>query len=356
MLYTQRSLRLFCSIYLTKRSRLQQGSCFSWAFSRHLHSVGARLRREWLVLKPTRYPARLSIVVLGLLSCIPCLSLFSLDLQPFILPCTRLPLHADRDLLSSSDRPSIEITSVNSPPLHAASPGPERTATYRVLKVNTSTSACHDLTMHSPRSASAMRPSSPLSPRFDSSARYQPRQPQSSRPFNPRGSTTQQRRQHGSHLALPGLPRFHPANFPSAHSSVANTPGSGPTSPQAPISPQMQQNLYAEAQRQALLYQQELMSRPASRGSIRQKPDSPRLAPLGSPGPVTPLELEEEDNYLAAGSRTSAAAAAAAAAASAPRTYAASQGHSDELTVKLGQVARQSERPSRSSFGSSTST
>lgn len=31
------------------------------------------------------------------------------------------------------------------------------------------------------------------------------------------------------------------------------------------------------------------------------KPVSPRLLPLGSPGPVTPMELEESAGYLAAG-------------------------------------------------------
>jgi hypothetical protein len=35
------------------------------------------------------------------------------------------------------------------------------------------------------------------------------------------------------------------------------------------------------------------------------KPVSPRLAPLGSPGPITPFELEEsaEGGYLVAGAR-----------------------------------------------------
>ena len=196
--------------------------------------------------------------------------------------------------------------------------------------------------MHSPRTASAMRPSSPLSPRFDSSARYQTLQPPSTRPFSPRGSTTQQRRQHASHLALPGLPRFHPANFPSTHSSGVNTPGSGPTSPQAPPSPQMQQKLYMDAQKQLLLYQQEALPRPSSQGSLRQKPHSPRLVPLGSPGPVTPLELEEHDNYLAVGSTT------------ASRPF--NLQHSDELTTKLAQIARQNEGHPRSSFSSLRST
>jgi hypothetical protein len=33
------------------------------------------------------------------------------------------------------------------------------------------------------------------------------------------------------------------------------------------------------------------------------KPTSPKLQPLGSPGPITPLELEESSGYMAAGMR-----------------------------------------------------
>lgn len=43
-----------------------------------------------------------------------------------------------------------------------------------------------------------------------------------------------------------------------------------------------------------------------SRGPVA-KPTSPRLIPLGSPGPVTPLELEG-DGYLTAGTTTKDAA------------------------------------------------
>jgi hypothetical protein len=33
------------------------------------------------------------------------------------------------------------------------------------------------------------------------------------------------------------------------------------------------------------------------------KPSSPKLQPLGSPGPITPLELEESSGYMVAGMR-----------------------------------------------------
>jgi hypothetical protein len=44
-------------------------------------------------------------------------------------------------------------------------------------------------------------------------------------------------------------------------------------------------------------------SREASFGGGRVKPDSPKLMPLGSPGPITPFELEESAGYLVAGAR-----------------------------------------------------
>lgn len=146
-----------------------------------------------------------------------------------------------------------------------------------------------------------MAPSgSPLSPRMEplaipSQARRRP-------PPHARQSSTG-----SSSLRLPSLPRFHPANFPSQHSSSANTPDAGGAgSPQPPPSPRTQQNQYFDAQRQLYLSQRELVAS-ASRGprtAPGPKPTSPRLIPMGSPGPVTPLELEGQDGYLTAGVST----------------------------------------------------
>lgn len=51
------------------------------------------------------------------------------------------------------------------------------------------------------------------------------------------------------------------------------------------------------------LYQQQLMANTnrQARGMGSVKPTSPRLAPLASPGAVTPLELEKAESYLTAG-------------------------------------------------------
>jgi len=143
-------------------------------------------------------------------------------------------------------------------------------------------------------------PGSPLSPNMESLTI--PSQARRLTPHNRQQSST-----NSASLRLPSLPRFHPANFPSQHSSSATTPATGPNSPQPPVSPRTQQKQYSEAQRQLYLHQRELIasaSRPG-RGVPGPKPTSPRLIPTGSPGPVTPLELEGQDGYLMAGSSAS---------------------------------------------------
>lgn len=78
------------------------------------------------------------------------------------------------------------------------------------------------------------------------------------------------------------------------------------------MSPRTQQRQYNEAQRALLSYQREFYNQQAAlaqasathkrQTSSGNKPVSPRLMPMnGSPGPVTPLELEA-DGYLTAGS------------------------------------------------------
>ena len=195
--------------------------------------------------------------------------------------------------------------------------------------------------MPSARSSSAVRPSSPLSPGFQSASRYDHSmlQPPAPRPFSPRSNNASQLRQKATSLMLPALPRFHPANFPSNHSSIANTPGSGPTSPQMENSPVMQQRLYSDAQKQLFLYQRETVIGRSMQHN-NQKPTSPKLEPLGSPGPVTPLELESGDDYLAARGRSG--------------TQSAFAEHSENLAEKLIHAASQREsspRPTTPSRG-----
>lgn len=57
------------------------------------------------------------------------------------------------------------------------------------------------------------------------------------------------------------------------------------------------------------MYQQQLMANAARQARGASKPTSPKLAPLDSPGPVTPMELEGAEGYLTAGMKHSDAAA-----------------------------------------------
>ena len=195
-----------------------------------------------------------------------------------------------------------------------------------------------------------------MSPRFESTPRYE-LQPPSPRGLHPRSAATSSQMRHrnastANTLKLPGLPRFHPANFPSSQSSsAATTPSTGPISPSnPPVSPKAQQRLYSEAQKQLYLYHRETLAAQAAVSaaantdsgrpqSLRfEKPTSPRLAPLGSPGPVTPLELEGQDGYLLAGAHASAAAAHAVAAQEAAAQLSAQ--HSDLVDKLIEQEVR----------------
>jgi hypothetical protein len=78
----------------------------------------------------------------------------------------------------------------------------------------------------------------------------------------------------------------------------------GASLPMPSVSPRAY-NHRNDLKKQLYLTQREIMNsamRPSSPGRTA-KPVSPRLAPVGSPGPVTPLELEQGDGYLVAGAR-----------------------------------------------------
>jgi hypothetical protein len=152
-----------------------------------------------------------------------------------------------------------------------------------------------------------MRPSSPLSPGYKAPAHFDTLQPPTSHPRSGPGRPVGNsgRKANNTSLKLPQLPRFHPANFPSAHSSTHATPDSPSPHAAPPVSPRAHQRMLSDAQKQLYAYQREMVSvARANSPSGAGKPVSPRLAPLGSPGPVTPLELEGEEGYLLAGARS----------------------------------------------------
>ncbi|KAL2844735.1 hypothetical protein BJY01DRAFT_185591 [Aspergillus pseudoustus] len=99
---------------------------------------------------------------------------------------------------------------------------------------------------------------------------------------------------------LGDLPRFHPAVYQSSSNSQAIT--GQPPSPR-----QTRQHVYrpSSASRDPVSQYREfvegvVLQKPPSR-PLSPSPSAPRLNPLRSPGPVTPLALEETNGYLSAG-------------------------------------------------------
>ncbi|KZF23545.1 hypothetical protein L228DRAFT_238101 [Xylona heveae TC161] len=141
--------------------------------------------------------------------------------------------------------------------------------------------------MHRDRASPIIGPTSPHSTSHMNSAMFST-------------SSRAKRKAPSNPLRLPSLPRFHPAVYQSPSTSASNTPASELSTPHAHAQRQI-----SEAQRQLYAYQRELMGHTfATRDPVRQvgtKPASPKLVPLGSPGPVTPLMLEEEGGYFIAG-------------------------------------------------------
>lgn len=136
------------------------------------------------------------------------------------------------------------------------------------------------------------QPSSPLSPAMPLSPLL---------PYTLDGRTSGRA---GPRVQMPALPRLHPANFPSSHPPErGSSQRSHSRNPRHPLS---------HAQHKLYKYQRDLIAnatRPSPPVALPTLPDlsPPRLHPLGSPGPVTPLTLEEKGDYLAAGAAGAAA-------------------------------------------------
>ncbi|OAL32186.1 hypothetical protein AYO20_07954 [Fonsecaea nubica] len=100
------------------------------------------------------------------------------------------------------------------------------------------------------------------------------------------------------------LPRFHPANFGHLDSpATPATPSSTVQSPAITLN-RVTQPVVLESPRLMREKQREFIERTTlsakiAASSMGIKPGAPRLDPLGSPkGPVTPLALEEGDDYF----------------------------------------------------------
>lgn len=138
--------------------------------------------------------------------------------------------------------------------------------------------------------------------RSDGSNFYSPTMSQSKQPVSSQVSRPRPQNSAKSppSFHLGSLPRFHPAVYQSQHSSHSTT-----SQPPSPL--QSRQHTYrpSSSSRDALRQYRELVeSVTLARtppGPLSPSPSAPRLDPLRSPGPVTPLTLEESSGYLTAG-------------------------------------------------------
>ncbi|KAF9882661.1 hypothetical protein FE257_005670 [Aspergillus nanangensis] len=162
-----------------------------------------------------------------------------------------------------------------------------------------------DLHQPRPRNSRRTRPSRHSPPprmRSDSTTFYAPVMSPTARPDSPQPSRSRAQNTSKSVPAfhLGTLPRFHPAVYQPSSSSQT-------LSPQSPAPHQPRQHLYraTPGPRDSVWQYRELMegvvlpkvpSRPLS-----PSPSAPRLDPLRSPGPVTPLALEDAGGYLVSG-------------------------------------------------------
>ncbi|OOF92805.1 hypothetical protein ASPCADRAFT_133199 [Aspergillus carbonarius ITEM 5010] len=105
------------------------------------------------------------------------------------------------------------------------------------------------------------------------------------------------------------MPAFHLGSLPRFHPAVYQSSGSPQAQPSSPHQSRQHGYRTSSGSRDTMWQYRELMegsalpkapSRPLS-----PSPSAPRLDPLRSPGPVTPLALEEAGGYLASGTSTS---------------------------------------------------
>ncbi|KAK0105186.1 hypothetical protein ONS95_004418 [Cadophora gregata] len=122
-------------------------------------------------------------------------------------------------------------------------------------------------------------------------------------------------------LRIP-MGKYHPSNYKSPASTEVSTPTTNPRAPLPPTNLSIpattnkrsskerpgHERRSSDIKRKLQQYQRDMIAQARAAapttndGRTSKEPNSPRLQPLGSPGPITPFELEEADGYIVAGS------------------------------------------------------
>ncbi|KAL8692124.1 MAG: hypothetical protein Q9218_002792 [Villophora microphyllina] len=135
---------------------------------------------------------------------------------------------------------------------------------------------------------SSYTPTSPLSPTMPSRA-----MPSVSEQNARRHSSNHGSRQPAP-LVIPSLPPYHPANYELQKSSTQASHSSSSSHGRQLSAAQKKLQRY---QRELIVNATRTVSRPSAKIPMRG-PSSPRLDPLSSPGPITPLALEGQSDYF----------------------------------------------------------
>ncbi|CRG86003.1 hypothetical protein PISL3812_03006 [Talaromyces islandicus] len=195
------------------------------------------------------------------------------------LPLTPLTGRFDHGLYLS-ERPSKSLQSTRT--RHSRDDKPARKKKTRPAEPPVSSSTPAATTARSPRSKRMPHSQGPSLTMSPQSGQASPKQ-------SPKDSP----------MYLGNLPRFHPAAYQSPN-SPSNTPLSPTTNNQQRS---FAYRVSSSGSRDALRQYRELVAASVSLSrnapSGRAEISAPRLDPLGSPGPVTPLALEDADSYVA---------------------------------------------------------
>lgn len=142
--------------------------------------------------------------------------------------------------------------------------------------------------------------------RSDSSTFYPPAIAPAMSPAG-RPSSPQPSRSQGQNTSK-SMPAFHLGSLPRFHPAVYQSSGSPQAQPSSPRLPRQHGYRTSSGSRDGMWQYRDLVdgaALPKSPGTLSPGPSAPRLDPLRSPGPVTPLALEEASGYLASGPSSS---------------------------------------------------
>lgn len=102
-------------------------------------------------------------------------------------------------------------------------------------------------------------------------------------------------------MSIP-LGKYHPSNYKNKVKIPEKIVTQTTTTPNQPKHSRQRSDVKKKLQQ----YQRDMVEQAALAGRMQvpgMKPISPRLLPMNSPGPVTPMELEESAEYLAVGAQ-----------------------------------------------------